>query len=181
MTAVDDDFDRFFFDDPWDDDALFDEQSGRGVYISPRGLDAGIDPHDPVWRGTDGPIRVAEMTDDRLRNVIRWVERQDARVEMRDAWLRVLRAEAHKRPAFLLPDDPFRNITIEPPTQPEIDRPMSVNDALRAARDERFGDEQQPLESWLACEAFERRMDENACRALKAAARLVAAIMRRGV
>jgi hypothetical protein len=95
----------------------------------------------------------------------------------------VLRAEAHKRPAFLPPDDPFRNVTVDvkTPTVPECDRPMSINDALRAARDERFGDEQIPLESWLSCEAFEARFDENRCRALKAAARIVAAIMRRGV
>jgi len=63
MGDMADEFFERFFDDPFDidgDDGLYDEQSGRGVYYSPRGLDAGIDRADPVWVGTEGPIRVAE-------------------------------------------------------------------------------------------------------------------------
>jgi len=175
MGAWEDDFDRFFDIDPFggDDDR---DDSGHGVFILPRGLDGAIDPRDPVWQGGADMVRVAAMSDERLRNVMRWIERRIDEHPMREPWLRVLRAEAHKRPGFFLPDDPFRNITVDTSKPiPEIDKSMSTAEALTIAIDERFGEEQAPLASWLACEAFEARFDPQRCRALKAAARIVGA------
>jgi len=131
-------------------------------------------------------VRVGEMSDEHLHNVLRWIERRTDEHPRRAAWLKVLRAEAHKRSGMLVDGDPFRSVTFDggieamADTGLEIDGGMTEEQAFSIARDERFGEtETEQLDEWLLCEAFEARFDVKRCRALKAAALIVRAGIRR--
>jgi len=52
----------------------------------------------------------------------------------------------------------------------------AVSDLVTVAQNREFGDEKATLAEWLLCEAFERRLDPDANRALRLAAMIISKV-----